>query len=239
MSKSPWFQQTPGWVWCSFIPYFGGMAIAYAGVKTRTPIWIGTGAILTAIALMHLSQPKFLISMPIYWLIWGAQVGIAFYLKRSFLIKTYPKNLAIPEEPSLARSIAATRDKIDINACSKNDLVNVLGLPIVYANDIESLQNEGYIFTHAEELTELVGIPSATIRRIEPLLIFSYDYKQEAKYSWKRINLLSATELIELGLDAEVAEAIASERQRRGEFRSLLDVKKRTGFPFSSYRLLM
>ncbi|MEE3716958.1 helix-hairpin-helix domain-containing protein [Tumidithrix elongata RA019] len=238
MSKSPWFQQTPNWVWYSFIPYFGGLSLAYAGSKANTPAWIGAGVGLTIISFSIVSLPIDLFT-PIFFAIWGCQVGLAFYLKRSFLIKTYPQDLALPEDPSLAKSLAGSRSKIDINACSKNDLVNGLGLPIVYANDIESLQNEGYIFTSVEELTEVVGIPPTTVQRIEPLITFSYNYRNEAAFSWKRLNVLSANELVEVGLTPEVAAAIAAERQRRGEFRSLMDVKKRTGLPLSSYRQLM
>jgi len=34
------------------------------------------------------------------------------------------------------------------------------------------------------------------------------------------------------------AKAIAEERQRRGDFKSIMDIKRRTGIPFSAYRHL-
>nr|WP_273038627.1 helix-hairpin-helix domain-containing protein [Iningainema tapete] len=155
-------------------------------------------------------------------------------MKHRFLAKTYPKNLPIPEEPELAKLVAQHRSKIDINQCSKNELVNSLGLPIVYANNIESLLNEGYIFTHPEELTEIAGIPENQVARITQLITFSYDYKKEADFSWKRLNTYSTEELISCGLDKAIATKIVTERQR-GEYKSLIDVKQRTGLPLNTY----
>lgn len=227
-SKS-WFQQTPVWVWLSLIPTFGGFAIAYAGYKSKTNTWIVLG-ISTSILALALSANSLAV------VIWMAQIGIAFYLKKAFLVKIYPKNLPIPEEQELANLVASTRDKIDINECSKNELVNYLGLPIVYANNIESLMNEGYVFTHVEELIEVAGIPEKQVARITPLITFSYNYKKEAEYSWKRLNTYSTPELITCGLDGAIAEQIVAERQQRGEYKSLIDVKQRTGLPFATYR---
>jgi len=233
MSQPSWFDQTPQWVWWSCFPALGGGAIAYAGVKSGSNIWIGLGAGFVAIAIIFSSS-----SFASFIFIWMAQITTAFMLKREYLTKTYPANLPLPEDPKLFKAIAATRPKVDINACSKNDLVNVLGLPIVYANDIESLRSEGHIFTSLEELHDILEIPNSTLKKIEPMVVFSYDYRQEVGYSWKRVNSMSADELMAIGMDAKAAIAIAAERQLRGEFKSIMDIKKRTGIPFSAYRQL-
>ncbi|MEH1777278.1 helix-hairpin-helix domain-containing protein [Nostoc sp.] len=227
-SKS-WFQQTPAWVWLSLIPTLGGFAIAYAGYKSKTKTWIGIGIIIPTLALA-------LSANSLAFVIWIAQIGVAFYLKKAFLVKMYPKNLPVPEEQELANLVATTRDKVDINECSKHELVNYLGLPIVYANNIESLMNEGYVFTHVEELIEIAGIPEKQVTRITPLITFGYNYKKEADFSWKRLNTYSTDELITCGLDGAIAEQIVAERQQRGEYKSLIDVKQRTGLPFTTYR---
>ncbi|XWK85653.1 MAG: helix-hairpin-helix domain-containing protein [Phormidium sp.] len=138
----------------------------------------------------------------------------------------------LPETAQTAALIAQVRGKVDINNCSKDDLVNLLGLPIVYANDIESLQKEGYIFTHLEELHEIAGIPENYLPRLAPLVTFSYDYKKEAHSSWKRLNVMSVQELIASGLESEVAFQIVAERQKRGEYKSAIDIKRRTNLPF-------
>ncbi|MDJ0733622.1 MAG: helix-hairpin-helix domain-containing protein [Nostocaceae cyanobacterium] len=233
MSQSnSWFQQTPPWVWLSFIPGFGGLSIAYAGHKSNTNSWVGLGIGITGLSFL-------LSSTDLSVIIWLSQIGISFYLKKFFLVKTYPKNLPIPQDDKLAKMIAIQRPKLDINECSKNDLVNVLGLPIAYASNIESLQNEGYIFTHLEELTEIAAIPEHQIARIAPLITFSYNYKKEADASWKRLNIYSTQDLITCGLDEIVAEKIVVERERNGEYKSLIDVKQRTGLPFTSYRQII
>lgn len=233
MSQPSWFDQTPSWVWWSFVPALGGGAIAYAGVKSGSNIWIGVGAgfVAAAIILSPISDTATVV-------IWITQIATAFALKRQYLTKTYPKHLPLPEDPNLFHAIAANRPKIEINSCSKNDLVNVLGLPIVYANDIESLRTEGHIFTSLEELHDILEIPNATLQKIAPMVTFSYDYRQESGYSWRRVNSMTADDLISMGMEPKVAIAIAEERKQRGEFKSIMDIKKRTGIPFSAYRQL-
>ncbi len=235
MSQPSWFDQTPTWVWWSFFPALGGGAIAYAGVKTGSNIWIGIGAGFVAAGIVFYSTPYL---SGFATIVWFAQIATAFALKREYLTKTYPKHLPLPEDQQLFQAIAANRPKVEINSCSKNDLVNVLGLPIVYANDIDSLRAEGHIFTSLEELHDIIEIPNATLQKIESMVIFSYDYRQEPGYSWKRINSMTADELIAMGVEAKVAIAISEERKLRGEFKSIMDIKKRTGIPFSAYKQL-
>lgn len=224
-----WLRQTPNWVWYSFIPGFGGLAICYAGHQSNIRSWIGWGAGLT-LAALALSSTNFAS------IIWIAQIVTAFSFKKRYLIKTAPRGLLVPATATNAEELANVRGKIDINECTKDDMVRILGLPIVYANDIESLQNEGYIFTHAEELSEIAGVPESHVRRIAPMICFSYNYQKEARLTWKRLNILSPEELIQSGLDRVVAEKIVRERQIKGEYKSVIDVKRRTGIPFDSYR---
>jgi DNA uptake protein ComE-like DNA-binding protein len=224
-----WLRQTPNWVWYSFIPGFGGLAICYAGQKSNIRSWIGWGAGLT-LAALALSSTNFAS------IIWIVQIVTAFSFKKRYLIKTAPRGLLVPATATNAEELANVRGKIDINECTKDDMVRILGLPIVYANDIESLQNEGYIFTHAEELAEIAGVPESHVRRIAPMICFSYNYQKEARLTWKRLNILSPEELIQSGLDRVVAEKIVRERQIKGEYKSVIDVKRRTGLPFDSYR---
>jgi DNA uptake protein ComE-like DNA-binding protein len=49
---------------------------------------------------------------------------------------------------------------------------------------------------------------------------------------------MPADDLMAIGIESNIAIAIAEERQRRGEFKSIMDVKKRTGIPFSAYKQL-
>jgi DNA uptake protein ComE-like DNA-binding protein len=202
-------------------------------MKSGVKAWIGFGSVFVAAAIILSS-----ISDTAAGLIWVAQIATAFALKRSYLVRTYPKDLPMPDDIKTFKAIAAHRPKIDINSCSKNDLVNGLGLPIVYANDIESLRSEGHIFTSIEELHDILEVPTTTLQKIEPMVVFSYDYRQDAAYSWKRVNHMSSEELTDLGIAPQIALQIIRERQQRGEFKSLMDIKKRTGIPFNAYRQL-
>jgi Helix-hairpin-helix motif len=217
-----WLRQTPNWVWYSFIPGLGGLAICYAGQKSNIRSWIGWGAGFTLAALAVSSSANFGI------IVWIAQIVTAFSLKKRYLIKTAPRGLLVPATATNAEELANLRGKIDINECTKDDMVRVLGLPIVYANNIESLQNEGYIFTHPEELVEIARVPESHIKRIAPMICFSYNYQKEASFTWKQLNILSPEELIQSGLD----------RQIKGDYKSVIDVKRRTGLLFDSYHHL-
>lgn len=232
LDSSNWLKKTPNWFWWSFFPTFGGLAIAYAGRKSNTPAWTWLGIGIAGVALV-------LTSSELGLLVWLFQIGTAFSIKKPFLIKTYPKRLPLPEDTETANLIAETRPKIEINSCSKDELVYGLELPIVYANNIESLRNEGYIFTYLEELSEIASIPESYLSRIAPLVIFSYDFKKETDFSWRRLNTLSQPELVACGLDSAVAQKIIEERKRRGAYSSLMDVRRRTGLPLSSYRHLI
>jgi DNA uptake protein ComE-like DNA-binding protein len=226
-----WLKKTPSWVWWSFFPSLGGLALSYAGYKTKTSSWISLGIGITVAALI-------LHATPVSTVIWIAQIAVAFNLKKEYLIKTSTKKISIPDRET-AKLIAKHKGQLDINSCSKDEMVYTLNLPIVYANDIEFLRNEGYIFTDLDELSELAGIPENYVRSISPLITFHYDLKKEADVSWRRLNSLSFDELITCNLDIQVAQKIIEERQIKGPYRSLVDVRKRTGIPLSVYRHLL
>ncbi|PSB02829.1 helix-hairpin-helix domain-containing protein [Merismopedia glauca] len=233
MSNSPnWLQTTPQWVWLSLIPTFGGLAIAYAGKKTRTNAWIALGLGTTAAAIV-------LYSTPLGSLIWLFQVGTAFFLKKRYLLKTLPKSAMLPDDPESIKLLAKVKGKVDINDCSKDELVYSLGLPIVYANDIDYVRNQGYVFTHVEELSEIAGIPENYLRKIAPLIVFSYDYKKDFDWTWRRLNTLSIDELVVHGLPPSIAQKIIIERDNRGAYQSVVEVSRRTGLPLSAYKQVL
>lgn len=229
---SQWFQKTPQWLYWSLFPVLGGLAIVYAGSKTKTQSWVYTGLGLVAAAFI-------LSNSSLAGIIWMAQIVTAIALKKEFLAKTYPNSLTNSHESHLIKLIAKHRDQIDINNCSKHDLVHGLDLPIVYANEIEEMKREGYNFTSLEELSELIGIPEATLNRIEPLVSFGFDMNKEIHHSWRRLNVLSMDELVSLGLHINAAKIIVLERQQRGSYKSFLDFKKRSKLPLHLYRHLL
>ncbi|ACK65025.1 TM2 domain containing protein [Rippkaea orientalis PCC 8801] len=129
--------------------------------------------------------------------------------------------------------------KIDINTCSKDELVYQLNLPIFYANDIDAVRRSGYLFTHVEELHEIAGLPENYIKKLAPLVTFSYDINKEIDVSWQRLNVYSIDQLMRDGLDAKVAQKIVQERDKNGVYKSVIDIQHRTGLPVNYYRHLI
>lgn len=228
-----WFNKNPNWLWWSFFPIFGGCSLVYAGWKSKTNSWLFLGGGLTFLCLLFSS----LLPSSVY-LFWLAQIIIAFKIKENYLIKTAPKGVLIPNV-KIAQLMAEYRGKVDINSCSKDDMVYQLGLSIIHANDIESLRHEGYMFMDIDDLCEVVGIPESILRRIEPLMVFGYDLRKEADVSWRRLNSLSVEELMTYNMSENDAQKIVLERTKKGQFTSLLDVRKRTGIPIQVYRHLV
>jgi len=233
MSQNNWFDKNPPWLWWSFLPIFGGISIVYAGWKTKTNSWLYIGSGLTFSSIILSSAIPTLVN-----LIWISQVIIAFKIMENYLIKTAPKGVLITST-RIAQLMAESRGKVDINTCSKDDIIYQLGLSIIYANDIDCLRHEGYIFTDIDELSEVVGIPENILKRIEPLIVFSYNINKEFDTSWRRLNSFSVEELMTLNIDEKSALKIVIERQKKGQYQSLLDVRKRTGIPINIYRHLV
>ena len=233
MTKNNWFEQIPSWIWLSFLPILGGLAHLYAGWKAQKSLWMFWGSAFIASSIIvgslfpHLSI-----------LIWTGQIVTAFTLRKEFLIATAPKGVLIPSA-KIAVLMAEKKGQIDINQCTKDEMVYDLGLSIIYANDIELLRHEGYIFTDIDELSEVVGIPESVLRRIEPLIVFRYDINKEMDVSWRRLNSFSVEELISHNIDRLSAEKIVAERTNGGTYKSLIDVRKRTGIPINVYRHLV
>ncbi|MCS6782011.1 MAG: helix-hairpin-helix domain-containing protein [Gloeomargarita sp. SKYBB_i_bin120] len=228
--RDDWFQRYPTWVYLSFIPWVGGIAQIWAGWVIRNYRLLGAGLAFTLVPLVLTDL------LPLAWL---GQIVLAFVYRTEFLVRTYPQHLPPPADPKLAAKILALRGKFDINTCSKEVLVHQLGLPIAYANDIIAMRESGHQFTHPEELTEIVGIPEATVQRIAPYLTFSYDIRQESYVSWRRANHFDAERLVAVGLEPDVAAQIVAERNRRGPYRSVVDIVKRTGLSTHQLRALL
>ncbi len=222
---------SPKWFWFAFLPFFGGLAIAYVGNKFKNNNLIGLG-VTSVIMSFILGYSEVVL------LIWLAQIGTAFYLKKQWDVRSGNNQNSLKARRTRKLS-GNPQEKIDINTCSKDDLVYCLDLPIVYANDIDAIRSQGYLFTHVEELHEIAGLPENYIRKLSPLVTFSYDINKEADVSWRRLNSYSLEELIQEGLDTKVAQKIVEERQINGGYKSVIDVQIRTGLPLNSYRHLI
>lgn len=225
-------KKTPNWVWFSAIPIVGGLSIVYAGNKINRFSWINTGIFITVLS-------GILSSSHLLGFIWLGQIVVAFSLKDKYIEQIDNKQQLSNNNYNRPQLLPATKTKIDINNCSKDALVYGLGLPIVYANEIESALNEGHIFTHIEELIDIAGIPDTYIQKLEPLIIFSYDIKKEADVSWRKCNTFSEQELMAYRLEPSVAAKIIKERKKRGVYKSFSDLRKRTKLPLNQLTNLL
>ncbi len=231
-------KKIPEWIWWSLCPVFGALTIAYAGYLTKTNKWlqIGLGMSIVTLLASAYGGSSFLVILAI-----PIQLVVAMSIKNSYLIKSAPRGSILPNNRETAQLIAEIKGKVDINKCSKDDLVHVLGLPIVYANNIELIKSEGYQFLHIEELTELADVPEKYCQILEPLVSFNYyeQFENADPINWQRLNVLPMSELVELGIDRSSAILICNERQINGIYRSLVEVKRRTGLPINLYKHLI
>lgn len=225
-------KKTPIWFWVSLIPLVGGLSIIYAGNKINRFSWVNTGIFITALAVV-------LSSSHLAGFVWLGQIAVAFLLKDEFIDRMNSEPQLPENPPKPLEFLPKAQSKIDINTCSKDDLVHGLGLPIVYANEIESALKEGHMFTHIEELAEIAGIPDRYLPTLEPLIVFNYYEKSEVDFSWRRCNTYSEAELINCNLESEVAAKIISEREARGIYQSFPDLRKRTGLPLNKLTALL
>lgn len=219
---SSWIRETPSWVWLAFFPTLGGLAIAYAGAKIRNNKWIFLGLGCFVGSLLFSSIEGAVI------LLWLAQIGMAFNFRHDF-IKLSGSRIAGASD-FVSKTIRAS-SQIDINECSKDELVRLLNIPIVYANNIEFAKKEGFIFTYLEELVDVAGLPSSYLNKLKTAIIFRYDLKKEGDVSWYRFNSFTTEQLSQCGIGSEYAKLIVADREKRGSFSSVVDVIRRTGIP--------
>ncbi|HAC65807.1 MAG TPA: comEA protein [Cyanothece sp. UBA12306] len=228
---SNYSQKNPLWFWLAFIPVFGCLAISYGGRKLKKNNIIFLG-ILGFIASIIIYDSSFILA------IFLSQIGTAYYLKERWIVtsRNNPTFFSARNTRNLDRM---NQEKIDINTCSKDELVYHLNLPIVYANDIDTVRRSGYLFTHVEELHEIAGLPENYIKKLAPLVTFSYDINKEIDISWQRLNSYSIEQLIEDGLEKTIAQKIVDERNKNGIYKSVMDIQKRTELPIDCYRHLI
>jgi DNA uptake protein ComE-like DNA-binding protein len=224
---------TPSWVWWAWVPVFGSAAIVFAGYQTRIKSWTAAGfvafwASFLSIAVMYLPT--------VVGLVWLGQIAFAWLYRQEYILRTAPKGAYKPRDSQTAAKLAAIYGPSDINNISKDEMVSFLGIPIVYANVIEELREEGLCFNDLGELKDIAGIPGEYVDHLAPILTFGVRAQEILNYSWHRLNTSSVEELVIFGLETNVAQKMVRERTLNGAFKSVLDVKQRTGIPVNGFR---
>lgn len=224
----------PAWFWLACTPFLGGLVISYCADKIKTPNFIRLGFTSVVISFIVLLVGSYYLVI----LVWLVQIITAFYLTQR-LDSILSTNQTVFQSLKNRKRREEEQVKIDINTCSKHDLVYYLNLPIVYANNIDAIRREGYLFTNVEELHDIASLPPNYITKLSPFVTFSYDINKEFDVSWRRLNSYSLERLIKDGLEDKVAQKIVKERETNGAYKSIIDIQKRTGLPLSLYHHLI
>lgn len=118
---------------------------------------------------------------------------------------------------------------IDANRASIDDWLRLPGLSIRQATLLTQLSASGVVFYGLEDLAAALGVTVAQLEPWTPVLRF-YFYDPEAASFQRTLDANHATvdELERLpGVDRALAERMIRDRQERGAFRSLIDLKRR------------
>lgn len=118
---------------------------------------------------------------------------------------------------------------IDVNRASADDWLRLPGISIRQATLLAQLSAGGVIFHSLDDVAAALGVPPSQLEPIAPVLRF-YFYDAEAPSFLQPIDANWATvEQLERlpGIDRALAERIVSDRQHRGNFRSLVDLQRR------------
>lgn len=227
---------TPSWVWWAWVPVLGSAAIVFAGYRTRLKSWTVTGFVALWASFLSVT----VIYLPtLAGLVWLGQIVFAWLYRRDYILRTAPKGTYKPRDSQTAAKLATIYGPSDINNISKDEMVSFLGIPIIYANVIEELREEGVCFNDLSELKDIAGIPGEYLDHLAPILAFGVRAQQMLNYSWHRLNTSSVEELVIFGLETNVAQKIVRERTLNGSFKSVLDVKQRTGIPVNGFRAII
>lgn len=118
---------------------------------------------------------------------------------------------------------------IDVNRASADDWLRLPGISIRQATLLAQLSAGGVTFHSLDDLAAALSIPPAQLEPLAPVLRFYfYDsetpaFLQPIDANWATIDQLERLP----GIDRALAERIVSDRQQRGNFRSLVDLQRR------------
>jgi DNA uptake protein ComE-like DNA-binding protein len=216
-------KSTAWWLWLALFPSLGGITFIVWGAQNKNRRALFGGAAFLIVGGI------FSVDSSLGGAIWLLQIFSAF---KVLPLLSSLNSIEASKHPKL-------KGKLDVNGCSKNELVHLLDMPIVYANEIEEIRAEGLRFTEFDDLANLTSIPNDYLAKIRPYLKFEFDYAQETGDSWRKLNYLSEDDLISIGVDKSAAIAIVKVRHAKGDYTSLIDVKRKTGIPLSRYRHIL
>lgn len=129
-------------------------------------------------------------------------------------------------EVSLAAQLGVS---IDVNRASVDDWLRLPGISIRQAQSLVELIGMGVTILSLEDLAAAMSLPIAKVKIWAPVLQFCYYELDSLSESLKfNPNFASAAELATIPvIEPNLGEMIVLERQTRGEYRNLADLKRR------------
>ncbi len=121
--------------------------------------------------------------------------------------------------------------KIEVNQASIDDLLRLPGISIHQARNLVELINLGVEILSIEDMSAALNIPLPRLKSLAPILAFSY-YDPESLLTPQKVNINRASieELQDINLITDsMAEKIIEGRQKKGNYKNLVDLQKRLG----------
>ncbi len=190
------------WVPIAWTPFFGGMAIIYAGYRVKQTKWIDEG-IIYMIPFMMLTFIVFGITIPAYL---GVIVCFVTIIRSIMLIKPFLKKLEemnnqtdntyqiqkeqqIPQKkeanpanthasqkniPSSSQTISSkTNQQIKINEASQDELLKIQSIDPATVQKIIQLRLNGIYIDSPEDLSKKLGLTNKQVQVLQSQINFS------------------------------------------------------------------
>ncbi|PSN13374.1 DNA uptake protein [filamentous cyanobacterium CCP5] len=117
---------------------------------------------------------------------------------------------------------------LDVNRATVDDWLQLPGLSIRQAQGLVRLRQAGVQFHCLEDVAAALGVASAQLARLAPVLSFCYYDDHSGTLPGLSLNQATAAQLCAVpGMPPALAQAVVQERSRRGPYQDLADLQRR------------
>ncbi|PSN13442.1 DNA uptake protein [filamentous cyanobacterium CCT1] len=129
---------------------------------------------------------------------------------------------------------------IDVNRATVDDWLQLPGLSIRQAQGLVCLRQAGVQFHCLEDVAAALGVASAQLVRLAPVLSFCYYDDHSGALPSLSLNQATVAQLCAVpGMPPALAQAVVQERSHRGPYRDLADLQRRLGLAPDLVQTLM
>jgi DNA uptake protein ComE-like DNA-binding protein len=225
------------WKWLLAVPVVNWLALLVAGQQAQKFEWVRWGiiyAVFSSAALGLSLITDSLLGWLIFWSIWTVVAAHSLriepeFLERINLLQNPQQRLTSEQQMLTARELGMS---IDINRCSVDDLLRLPGVTLLEARRIVEIRRSGGPYFSADELQERTDVSWEKIRRLQSMLQFRYYEQKSALPVLIDVNSATATQIGQLeGIESDLAGRIVQERDLRGDFADIIDLRDRLNLP--------